>query len=117
MTVSTLPHAPAYTAVAMTKPKAGEKGFEKGTGPNVNFVATWMLMVRLREVRTDILLSVNVPYEILGREEDIAKAGMEELLGPFAEPKAEKMEAGYEMLEAVIQSLDVVDWDLFVDDD
>ena len=74
--VSSLPNVPAYTTTAMTTPVEAEEDIGKIAGGTVKFVAIWLLLVRLKDQGTDILITVNVPYETVEGVKEEAKMAM-----------------------------------------
>ena len=85
--------ASAYTLLATTPPGAKQRG----RAHEPDFVGIVLLLVRLVEQKTDILVSVNVPH-VAGEYE----AGEVDL------------EKGVQIREKVMESLEVRDWGMFV---
>ncbi len=94
--------AAAYTLLATSPPGAQHR--DRAHEPD--FVGIVLLLVRLAEQKTDILVSVNVPHvagEYEAGEVDLEKGRLGRLL-----------EKGVEVREKVMESLEVRDWGLFV---
>ncbi|TKA74943.1 hypothetical protein B0A55_04946 [Friedmanniomyces simplex] len=93
---------PAYTLLATSPPGAKQRG--RANEPA--FIGILLLLVRLVEQKTDILVAVNVPH-ITGNYEpgdvDLEKGRWGGLL-----------EMGLQIREKVMASLEVRDWGLFV---
>ena len=88
----------------MTKPSgvAEDEGAEGESG--VKFTVVWILLVRLMEKKTDIVITVNVPFEGNGV---VVK-------DPWAEQKVEEIERGEQIVRVLQESFQIRDWDLFV---
>lgn len=84
----------AYTLLAQAPP--GEK--QKGRPHEPKSVGVFVLLVRLENVETDLVITVNVPCGVDDGEEN----GEEELMGQ-----------GRSILERVVRTLEVRDWGLF----
>ncbi|KAK0334187.1 hypothetical protein LTR91_026639 [Friedmanniomyces endolithicus] len=94
--------ASAYTLLATTPPGAKQRG----RAHEPDFVGIVLLLVRLVEQKTDILVSVNVPHvagEYEAGEVDLEKGRLGRLL-----------EKGVQIREKVMESLEVRDWGMFV---
>ncbi|KAK0271234.1 hypothetical protein LTR91_019320 [Friedmanniomyces endolithicus] len=94
--------ASAFTLLATAPP--GAKHRSRAHEPE--FVGIALLLVRLAEQKTDILVSVNVPH--VAGEYEPGEVGLEERrLGRL-------LENGVQIREKVMESLEVRDWGLFV---
>ena len=110
VTLKTLPNIPAYWTMALTRPRrAGTEGAGPDGREAFNITLLFMLLVRLEEKHTDVLVTVHVPFEARVNEEEAANF--------FEEGKRnQEVEAGTQILKAVQESFLIKDWDLFVDD-
>lgn len=95
----------AYTLLATSPP--GEK--QRGRKNEPDFVGILLTMVRLAEQQTDILIAVNVPH-IPGDYEPTE-------VDPETGKHGSLLEEGLKMREKVLQSFEVKDWGLFVQED
>ncbi|KAK0936728.1 hypothetical protein LTR29_011681 [Friedmanniomyces endolithicus] len=94
--------ASAFTLLATSPPSAQHR--DRAHEPD--FVGIALLLVRLAEQKTDVLVSVNVPHvagEYEEGEMDLEKGRLGRLL-----------EKGVQIRENVMESLEVRDWRLFV---
>ncbi|KAK5173075.1 uncharacterized protein LTR77_003197 [Saxophila tyrrhenica] len=93
---------PAYTLFATSPP--GEK--QKGRPNEPDFVGILLTMVRLEKQKTDILLAINVPH-IAGQYDPAA-------IDPAQGKQGALLEAAVEHRTKLIETFEVKDWDLFV---
>ena len=94
--------ASAFTLLATAPP--GTK--QRGRAHEPDFVGIVLLLVRLVEQKTDILVSVSVPH--VAGEYEAGEVDLEEgRLGRL-------LEKGVQIRENVMESLEVRDWRLFV---
>lgn len=93
---------PAYTLFATSPP--GEK--QKGRPNEPDVVGILLTMVRLENQKTDILLTINVPH-IAGQYDPAAIDPAQGKHGPL-------LEAAVEHRTKLIETFEVKDWDLFV---
>lgn len=76
--------------------------------PTPDFVGILMILVRLAQQQTDIVIMVNVPHvagEYLADQVDFAAAR----LGPL-------MQKGVEIRDKILETFDIKDWELFVNE-
>lgn len=93
-------------ALRATLPPAPQ---QKRGGPNEpDFIGLLLTVIRLEQVKTDLVVSVNVPY--VPGQYDEGHVNVEEgKLGPL-------MERAVEMRDKVAESLEIKDWGLFGED-
>ncbi|KAK8156470.1 hypothetical protein BKA80DRAFT_138111 [Phyllosticta citrichinensis] len=103
--LSRLPNIPAYTLVATQHPTPDASSRK----PQPDFTAIVLILVRLAQQKTDIVITVNVPHvpgEYPKEEVDFSKAKQ----GPL-------MDAAAAIKQQILQTFDVKDWSLFVNDE
>ncbi|KAK8175181.1 ran-interacting Mog1 protein [Phyllosticta citrichinensis] len=96
---------PAYTLVATQHPTPDASSRK----PQPDFTAIVLILVRLAQQKTDIVITVNVPHvpgEYPKEEVDFSKAKQ----GPL-------MDAAAAIKQQILQTFDVKDWSLFVNDE
>lgn len=101
LTLPNRPHTPLYTLLA-TSPPGGK---QVGRANEPDFVAILLTMIRLKDQKTDILVTVNVPH-VKGSYEagsvDLEHGKMGKLL-----------EKAVEWRQKVLGSFEVREWGLF----
>ncbi|KAK4960170.1 hypothetical protein LTR10_003061 [Elasticomyces elasticus] len=93
---------PAYTLLATTPPGARQRG----RAHEPDFVGVLLLLIRLVEQKTDVLVAVNVPHipgHYVAGEVDLERRMTGGLL-----------RVGGEIREKIVESLEIKDWELFV---
>ncbi|KAK3628789.1 hypothetical protein LTR56_018408 [Elasticomyces elasticus] len=93
---------PAYTLLATTPPGARQRG----RAHEPDFVGVLLLLIRLVEQKTDVLVAVNVPHipgHYIAGEVDLERRMTGGLL-----------RVGGEIREKIVESLEIRDWELFV---
>ncbi|KAK3622877.1 hypothetical protein LTR56_021910 [Elasticomyces elasticus] len=93
---------PAYTLLATTPPGARQRG----RAHEPVFVGVLLLLIRLVEQKTDVLVAVNVPHipgHYVAGEVDLERRMTGGLL-----------RVGGEIREKIVESLEIKDWELFV---
>ena len=95
---------PAYTLFATTPPGSKQRG-----RPNEpDFVGILLTLVRLEQQNTDIVITVNAPH--VAYQYDRAQV---DLAGGRNDPL---LEAALQYRETIMETFEVKDWDLFVQD-
>ncbi|EGP83627.1 unnamed protein product [Zymoseptoria tritici ST99CH_1A5] len=99
-----MPSTPVFTLIATTPPGARQRG-----RPNEpDFVGVIMILIRLKEQKTDIVVTVNVPH--LPNSYDENEMTPEEgKLGPL-------MESASKVKERVLDTFEVKDFGLFIEE-
>ncbi|KAK7521572.1 Mog1/PsbP/DUF1795, alpha/beta/alpha sandwich [Phyllosticta citriasiana] len=103
--LSRLPNIPAYTFVATQHPTPDASSRK----PQPDFTAIVLILVRLAQQKTDIVITVNVPHvpgEYPKEEVDFSKAKQ----GPL-------MDAAAAIKQLILQTFDIKDWNLFVNEE
>ncbi|KAK4889530.1 hypothetical protein LTR27_011705 [Elasticomyces elasticus] len=93
---------PAYTLLATTPPGARQRG----RAHEPDFVGVLLLLIRLVEQKTDVLVAVNVPHipgHYIAGQVDLRRRMTGDLL-----------RVGGEIREKIVESLEIRDWELFV---
>lgn len=98
------PGTPAYTLLATSPP--GEK--MRGRANEPEFVGILMTLVRLEAQKTDLVIAINVPH--LSGQYDRAS------IDPEGGKYGALLEAGRKVREKILESFEVKDWGLFVQD-
>ncbi|KAK5685641.1 hypothetical protein LTR17_027050 [Elasticomyces elasticus] len=93
---------PAYTLLATTPPGARQRG----RAHEPDFVGVLLLLVRLVEQKTDLLVAVNVPH--IPGHYDPGEVDLERRM------TGGLLRIGGEIREKVLESLEIRDWELFV---
>lgn len=98
------PNTPLLTLIATSPPGAKQQG--RANEPE--FVAVLLSLVRLREVETDVLVTVNVPH-VLGEEGGYEAGSVDFEKGRMGE----LVQRAVEWRERVLGSFEVREWGLF----
>ena len=113
-TMRMVAHAPAYLTVAITRPKepnaaASGNSDVSANESDIQFTATAMILLRLEEQDTDILISVNIPYQG-------DRWAINDALEPFQEPRPDEFNHAYDIISNILDTFNINDWGLFVED-
>lgn len=103
-----LPSAPTYYTIATTKPVKTPPTTTTGDENMVKFTAMFISLVRLEEKKTDILVTVNVPYEGLAPEANLWEGHVE--VWPAV------LNNGYKIMQTTLESFQIIDCNLFGED-
>ncbi|KAL1642794.1 hypothetical protein SLS58_005299 [Diplodia intermedia] len=100
--LSRMPNVPAYALLATQHPAAAPEG----RGPQADFTAILLVLVRLAETKTDILITVNVPH-VPGEysKEDVDFAAAKQ--GPL-------VDAATIIRQRILETFEIKDFGLFV---
>jgi hypothetical protein len=103
-----MPDVPAYYLFATQHPTAVQAESARHR-PKPDFTGIVLILIRLAEKKTDILVSINVPHaKGEYREEEIDLASQK--VGPLLE-KADAIR------QKILESFEVKDWGLFLQED
>ncbi|KXS95888.1 hypothetical protein AC579_10579 [Pseudocercospora musae] len=103
--LSKMPTTTAMTLLATSPP--GEQ--QRGRANEPDFVGIVLIVVRLEEQKTDIVIAVNVPH--------LPGSYAKEDVNPAAGKYGNLLEAGKVVKEKVLESFEIKDWGLFVQED
>ncbi|KXS95910.1 hypothetical protein AC578_2629 [Pseudocercospora eumusae] len=103
--LSKMPNTTAVTLLATSPP--GEK--QRGRPNEPDFVGILLILVRLEEQKTDIVIAINVPH--------LPGSYVKEDVDPAAGKYGNLLEAGKVVKEKVLESFEIKDWGLFVQED
>lgn len=95
---------PTYTLFASQHPRPGTQK----RGPETAFTGILFAIIRLKDKKTDIAISVNVPH-VKGEYEETSVNLNEKIEGPL-------LAQAREIRDAILQTLQVKDWSLFADE-
>ncbi|KAF2143878.1 uncharacterized protein K452DRAFT_285917 [Aplosporella prunicola CBS 121167] len=98
-----MPNFPAYTLIATQHPNTAARG------PQPDFIGILLILLRLEQKKTDIVITINVPHvpgEYPKDEVDFAAAKQ----GPL-------MEHAITIRQKILETFEVKDWSLFVDEE
>ncbi|KAF2144675.1 uncharacterized protein K452DRAFT_223072 [Aplosporella prunicola CBS 121167] len=101
-TFTKMPTFPAYTLIATQHPTTASRR------PQPDFTAILLILLRLEQKKTDIVITINVPHvpgEYPKDEVDFAAAKQ----GPL-------MDHAAAMRQQILETFEVKDWNLFVDE-
>lgn len=93
---------PAYTLFATAPPSEKQKGRDK----EPDFTATLMCLIRLVDQKTDIVVVMNVPH-IPGQYDNAS-------VDPSIGKMGELLQKGMDARSKLIETFEINDWDLFV---
>lgn len=96
---------PTYSIVAMTRPMSHGGSVDE---QSVELTAMYLVLIRLKEKKTDMFIQINVPYEGNWAEGDF--------VNPLAESLTTELETGRKIMLAILETFQIKDWNLFVDD-
>ncbi|KAK8218123.1 hypothetical protein IWZ01DRAFT_531880 [Phyllosticta capitalensis] len=103
--LSRMPNTPAYTLVATQHPAPDPSSRR----PQPDFTAIVLILVRLAQQKTDIVITVNVPHvpgEYVKEDVDFSRAKQ----GPL-------MDAAAAIKQQILQTFEIKDWNLFVNEE
>jgi hypothetical protein len=101
-TLSKMPKTPTYFLSALQTPRAQST---RPNRPQPDFVAVLLVLIRLEEKETDIVITINVPHtpgEYKPEEVDLEK----DKLGPL-------MEEAMQIRQSIVETFEVNDYSLF----